>query len=329
MPGKKKREKAIVFEVDNEVKQDFLDRQTKGTKKSYCYVLEKVDEFEKEIGKNIYDINIEERDEFLLTKFKNKTRRAVRSTLSALKGYVNFCRTKHLVRTNENRFDAILDYDNYINVQAQENMYISKVKNRELQQKLTNSTDRLILELPSWGIRGRTQKGNTHEELINLRVKDIDSINKALTIINNDGEIKVVYVDDYTIDLIKEVIFQEEYICSNGKIIKKNGQQRTVPINQTEYVFRTPGKNKFGKVDQQFFTRRIQQMQKWLEEPYLTIGSLYFSAMIDYAKQLKEEKGELTRDDYVRVNERFQYGDTQEQQILYWGKTAELVNPYI
>lgn len=327
------KEKGIVFQVDNELKHEFLDKQKKTTKGFYTYILKRADEYEAEIGKKIYDFNIEERDDFLIVKFKNGSKNVFQSTLSPLKKYLNFCIAKNIVKHNENRFTTILvkDYDNYINIQARGNIYISKSEVRELQKQLINPQDRLILELLTWGIRGRTEIGNTHEELINLKVNDIDYQNKAITLTNNDGEIRLVYIDDYTLDLIKQVIAQQDYVCSNGKISAKSKSRssRILPVNKTQYVFRTPGKNRFGRVDHQLFDRKVQLMRKWLEKPYLSIGNLYDSAMIDEAKRIKEEKGELTRDDYIRINEKFQYGDTKERQTLYWVKTSELVNPYI
>jgi integrase len=318
--------KQMEFQIDKELKQEFLDKQMKGTRDTYAYVLKKADEFEQELQKAIYDFNFEERDELILTKYKNKSKGVVQSTLSPLKQYINFCIGKHVVRHNQNRFDEIpvSDYEKYVNVQAQKNTYISKEECRELQKRIFNSQDKLILELLTWGIRGRTEAGNTHEELINLTIDDVDFENHILTVTNNDDEIRIVRVDEYTIELIKEAIKQETYMCNNG-----TGTIKVMPINDSEYIFRTPGKNKFGKVDQQLFTRRMQSFQEWLEKPYLTISNLWFSSIIDYAKKIKEEKGEVTREDYIRINEIFRYGENREQQTLYWIKTRDLVEPYL
>lgn len=316
------------FVVDNEVKHEFLDRQKKSTKKFYGYILLRVDEFEQELGKKVYDFNIEDRDELLLVKFKNTTVWAFQTNLSCLKNYVDFCIGKNLVRHNENRFSAILpkDYENYVSNQAIDNFYMSKAEVKELEGKLLNSQDQLILELLGcWGVRGRTEKGNTLEEMINLRVKDVKPDDKLIYLYNNDGEFRYIEVDDYAINLIQKTIDEDFYIFNNGYEMKRNSAQGR-PINETEYVFRLPGKNKFSKVDDQFFTRRIQHMQKWLERPYLTISNLYFSAMIDYAKQLKEQHGELTKEDYIKINERFQYGETGEK---YWYKTRDMVKMYV
>lgn len=318
------------FKIDSELKEEFLDSLKKSTRKIYSHVLKKADAYEDEIGKSIYDFNFEDRDELLLVKFKNTTIGAFRSNLSPLKRYVYFCIAKNAVKHNDNRFAMIhpSDYINYVSVQAQENTYISKTEVRELQKELVNAQDKLILELLTWGIRGRTEKGNTQEELINLKVSDVDFDNNILKVINNDGDDRDVYVDDYTINLIKEIIEEDIYICKNGKK-PRNKEPRKLPIAKTDYVFRIAGRDKSEKVDSQYFIRKVQLMKRYLKEPYLSISNLYFSAIIDYAKKRKNEKGELTRKDYIEINEMFRYGNTKERQEAYVNKTSELVKPYI
>jgi hypothetical protein len=322
------------FEVDNDIKQEFLETQIKSTRKFYEYVLKRVDEFEKELSKKVYDFNYEDRDEILLVQFKNGSIWAVQVNLAPIKKYVDFCIMKNMVKHNENRFAIILDYEKYVNTQAVENAYISKDTNRELQEMLINNQDKLFIDLVGvYGIRGRTEKGNTLEEIINLRVKeDVNWDSKILTLISNNNKIRHVEVDDYTLNLIKETINDTYYTCNNGFKKKKNEHgyydktERGFIINKTEYVFRVPGKNKFSKTNTTYFSNKISRIQKWLEKPYLNVGNLYFSAMIDYAKNLKEEKGELTKEDYVYINERFNYGSDGEK---YAYKTEEMVNKYI
>lgn len=332
------------FKVDHDIKEEFLDSQKKSTRTFYSYVLTQADEYESEIGKSLYNFNIEDRDELLLVKFKNKTHWAFQSNLTPLRKYVDFCISKKLVRHNENRFATILpqDYSNYVSVQAMENSYLSKEQIRELEDKLINEQDKLMLELLSWGVRGRTEKGNTLEELVNLRVRDIGWDEKILVLMDNDGEVRYVEVDDYTLELIKRTINQRFYFFNNGFKTKKNENgifeksEKGAVINETDYVFRVPGKNKFGKTESCFFEGRIQRIQKWLERPYLTISNLYFSGMINYARELKNKEtiydgkvsaqGELIKEDYIRINEIFDFGENGERYIY---KTQELVSMYV
>ena len=333
-------EEILVFEVDPEVKEEFLEKQMKSTRSYYRYILQLADDFEVKLGKSIYDFNTEERDELLIVQYKNKNIFAFQSVLSPLKTYVDFCISpKNLVKHNENRFATILtsNYNEYINPQAQEGSYIPISESRELQKQLANDQDKLIIELSSLGVRGRTEKGNTLEELVNLKVKDIKWKTKELYLTKNNGEIRYIDVDDYTLDLLKRVINQTFYVSNNGLKTKKNDSgeyektNRGRAISPTEYVFRVPGKNREGKVAYQFFTSRIQRMQGWLETPYLTSSNLYFSAILDYAKEkieekkAKGEKGELTRDDCIKINERFEFGENGEK---YAFKTKDLVKMY-
>jgi len=188
------------------------------------------------------------------------------------------------------------------------------------------------LELSSLGVRGRTEKGNTLEELVNLKQSDVKWEKKRLYLTKNNGEMRWIEVDDYTLNLIKKVINEDFYIANNGLKTKPNDEgiyeetDRGRIINPSEYVFRIPGKNKHGKVEYQFFASRIQRMQKWLGNPYISISNLYFSAIIEYAKGEKKKKGELTKEDYIKINERFEFGENGEKYLF---KTKELIATYL
>ena len=333
------QEEEVTFKVDPRVKEEFLDSQIKSTRAFYSYILQRADNYEYELGISIFNFNIEQRDELLLVKFKNKTIGAFQSNLSPLKKYVDFCIGKNLVRHFENRFGMILPkyYSDFINIQAMENSYIPKSEVRELEKQLINYQDKLIIELLSWGVRGRTEKGNTLEEMINLKVIDIEWDQKKIYLTSNDGELRELYVDDFTLDLLQKTINCGHYIFGNGLKSKKNDEgvyektEKGFPINETEYVFRVPGKNKFGKIDHQLIANRIQRIQSWVNAPYLNISSLWTSAIIDAAKVIKDANGELTKKDYISLNERFQYGSNEKglDGEKYFQKTKDLINLYI
>jgi len=84
-------EEKLVFEVDPEVKEEFLEKQMKSTRSYYRYILQLADDFEVKLGKPIYNFNTEERDELLIVQYKNKNTFAFQSVLSPLKTYVDFC----------------------------------------------------------------------------------------------------------------------------------------------------------------------------------------------------------------------------------------------
>jgi integrase len=329
----KEENNQAIFEVDKLVKDEFLEKQRHSTRGFYSYILKKIDEWEVKIGKKVYDFNIEDRDEFLLVQFKNGSFWAFQTNLAVIKQYIDFCISqKHIVKHYENRFAMILskDYEKYVKAVQ----YISKLENRELQKKLINKQDKLILEfIGIYGMRGRTEDGNTLEELVNLRIKDIDRDNKIIKVLNNDGEDrKIQNVDEYTFDLIEATLKDTFYIFNNGLKKKPNDKgiyektERGLQINPTIYVFRTPGKKKIGKTTPNYLSNKIPRLKKWLKKPYLTVTNLYFSAMIEYAKNLKEKNGELTEEDYSDINEIFNFGSDGNK---YAHKTKKMVNMYI
>jgi len=325
-------QKQFKYEKDKDIKEEFLSpfRQNNlkpSTAKTVRSILFKVDEYENQIDKSIYDFSLEERDDFITSMFPNKSRDVVNVTRSYLVGYVNYCIDNNLVRHMENRFSLISidDVDKYVNTVAVKMKYLSKEEIREAQDKLVNNCDKLMLRLIPLSIRGRTEEGNTNEELINLRVKDaIESYEThKLKVWNNDADYRYVEINDEIVDLLKKTIADDRYTINNGSQYSKKGHNKiagrgignkSFPLNDTDYVFRTSG-NKHGKVRVNFFNLRINSFKKWIGNPYITITNLYNSGIIDYAIQLKNEKGaELDNDDYNNIIEKFTYGNPQISQ---------------
>lgn len=48
--------------------------------------------------------------------------------------------------------------------------------------------------------------------------------------------------------------------------------------------------------------------------------------MIDYAKQLKKDQGDLNREDYKQINDHFMYG---EEPNKYVNKIRDLIEQYL
>jgi hypothetical protein len=301
------------------VKEEFLSKERETTRKTLKGILLKVDSYEFQTNKSVYDLTLEERDDLIYTQFKNKSIDVVRSNISYISRYINYCIGINLVRHRENRFALLMtdEMDKFVDLQAMQTKYLSKEERLLAQEKLVNPSDKLILQLIPLGIRGRTEEGNTCEELINLRVVDVEesSVSKELNVINNDGEGRTILIDNRTIELLKETINTKIYVLNNGKDVSRKKQDkllkrsgRVLPIEETDWVFRTAGKNKGEKVKPQFFNTRIRMIRDWIENPYMTVTNLYFSGMIDMAEKIMEEKGKLEIEDYIKIKDYFDYG---------------------
>lgn len=312
-----------VFVWQTEVKEEYLSTKRTSTGRTIKSILLKVDEYEQNINKSVYDFNLDERDDFLLTKFTNKSKGSVRSTISYVSDYIDFCISKNLIKHHENRFAIILssEIENYVNIQAMKMKYLSKEERIEFQDKLVNPNDKLILELIPLGVRGRTERNNTNEELINLTNKDAYNAEKTRQLIvrNNDGEERTIdNLEDRTIQLLLQTARQNEYVLNNGSnrnrkrkdiVLSRGMGQKTFKMIDSEYLFKACGRGKPEKVRPEYFNVKLVTIRNWIENSYINVTNLYFSGMIDYAIKLKEQKGEdLSKEDYMQIVRYFDYG---------------------
>jgi len=319
------------FKVDNELKHEYLDSKPTATGESDSYVLRSADEYESIIKKQIYNMSYTELKELVVMQFNNSSEKTVTKNISILKTYIDFCISKNVVLHGENRLITFSASDaiNFVNKNALLNKFITREQLKEYQRILFNEQDQLILELPYIGGRGRTCDGCTSEEIINLRMSDVDEENKILTLTQNDGKDRTLEVETSTIELIKDAYNQKIYVENNGEMSNnlRLSKPREITINRVEdYVLCVPSLKKFQKFTSNLITSRMSRMQKYLDNPYLTITTIHQSGMIQMAMDIYKEKGEVDKDDFINICIRFNYGgDTPEK---YWHIVKSLFEQY-
>ncbi|HHV98177.1 MAG TPA: hypothetical protein GXX36_01160 [Clostridiaceae bacterium] len=320
------------FKVDAEIKHEFLDTKPSKTARSNRFVLKFVDEFEQLIGKKIYNMSYGELQE-LIAQFKNSSLATITKNVSILRKYIDFCIEKNIVSHMENRLAVFTRQKarEFVSRQATEYKYITREELMKYQDMLVNEQDVALLEAVYNGIRGRTEEGATLEELINLQIDEKSSNfrNNVLELVKNNGNKRSIQVSDRTMQILLDAKKQEFYLSNNGEKseIMRGGIRRT-PINQVgNYVFRVPGSKKYELINPVLINSRMGKIQRWIGNKYVTIHSLYMSGMISMAKDLLAQKGKLTRDDYVSICERYDYGNGDPQK--YWLTLKDTVQQYI
>lgn len=320
------------FKVQPEIKQEFLEGKPTATAKSNRFILKLVDDYEHANNKSVYDLSISERNEMIALQFRNSSVKTIAKNMSILRTYIDFCISKNLVSHRENRLATFTadDAKNFVNKQAVRYKYISREQLRKYQEQLENDQDKLLLELPYIGVRGRTQKDATLEELINLKIDPASEECKAniLTLVKNNGEVREIQVSPETMQLVVDTYNQEIYIGNNGKEttnpkvkIKQNY------INKVDsYVFRTPGQKKYEPLNANLINSRMHRIQEWIGNKYVTMSSLYFSGMVSMAKDRLAEKGSLDKEDYLHICARYDYGESPDK---YWYVVKDVVKQYI
>jgi integrase len=335
------------FKVDNELKQEYLKQKPTATAESDSFVLKATDEYEKLLRKSIYNMTYVELKELILMQFKNSSEKTVLKNVSILKTYIDFCINKNVVLHGENRLATFSsnDANDFVNKQAFLGKYHSKEQIREFQDLLYNEQDKLFLELLFQGVRGRTTEDGTLEEIINLRISDVNEEKKRLRLVQNNGNFRYLEVDEYTIELIKDTYKQDVYVENNGEMTDniRLSEPRKLKINKVEdYVLRVPSKNKYQIFTPNLINSRMRRIKIWLGENYLTATSIFESGMLNMALEIYKEKGEIQKDDYIKICQRYNYGiernseNVNEENIneknyesRYWFNVKALFEKYL
>jgi integrase len=321
----------FIYKVDNDLKQEYLSNKPSATAESDSFILRSADEYEYLIQKPIYDMTYTELKEVIMMQFKNSSEKTVLKNISILKTYIDFCINKNVVNHGENRLATFSSKDakEFVNKQALLSKYITREQLKEYQNVLYNEQDQLFLELPFIGVRGRTTEDGTLEEIINLTINDVDEERKIITLTQNDGTQRDLEVETSTIELIKDVYKQEVYVENNGMETNnpRLSKPREIKINKVEnYVFRIPGKDKFAKFTPNLLNSRMRRIQKYLDNMYISYSSLYMSGMLNAAMEIYKEKGELNKEGYIKICDKYNYG--QENPEKYWFNLKSLFEQY-
>jgi len=309
------------FEIDPELKHQYLDEKVTATGESDSFILRSVDEYEVAKGKPIYNMHRDELNGMIAKQFNNPSVGAVTKNVSIIRTYIDFCINKNVVIHGENRLATftVEDAKNLVNQRVLLKKFITREQKIEYQRILYNEQDKLILELPYVGGRGRTCDGCTSEEIINLRMSDVDEENKMITLTQNDRKTRELEVETSTIELIKDAYNQKIYVENNGEMSNnlRLSKPREITINRVEdYVLCVPSLKKFQKFTSNLITSRMSRMQKYLDSPYLTVSGIYMSGMVQLAIDIYKEKGEVDKDDYIDICFRFNYGGDIPEK--YW-----------
>ena len=309
----------IQFEFEAKVKEEYLETLPTGTAKSNMFVLKPVDEFEVATGKSVYNFSYEEAQELLAAKFRNTSLGSIAKNISVIRKYIDFCMSKGLVSHNENRFDIFNKeaMEDFLSDNVLKYKYITHEELTTYQQKLVNAQDKCMLELFYCGVRGRTQKGATLEELLNLKIDPSSAAvkNNVLELVKNNGDSRLITVSPETMALVLETYYQEYYITNNGD---DTSRVLEVYINKfDDYVFRVPGRNKFQQFNWQMVNNRILKIQNWCGNQFITVFNIYLSGMIDKAIAIYKRDGEIADQDYLRICTEHNYGGANPERYMW------------
>lgn len=316
------------FDLYNaEFKIKFIETYAENTREILGFTFKKAGEIEHSLGKDIYELN---RNEFsdLFKNFNTKSKIAIAQKISIIRKYIEFAllpqNDKNVLADMNivNNFYGEAYYEQFVSVTALNNKFITNQADiDDLVEFCANEQDAGMIKL--------TTLSATVVELSNLRVDDCHILARKIDLRNEDDKVvrTLENLDEQTMNLIKDAINQERYEVNNGEP-SPTARVKSFPLKNTGYVFRATKRSKEDKIPRQLVSRRMTNIFTLMDLPFLNITNLWWSGVIIYAKKLKEELGKdkLEKEDYVKINEYFRYGQNGEQ---YWYQTKQKIEDYL
>jgi site-specific recombinase XerD len=131
------------------LKERFLNTISESTRNTYRYILAKAYRMELSLDKDIYEFSWNELDS-LIKIYSNKSMQSIATNICCLRDYINFCIREGFVHDMVNYLDSVGGEDflkQYLDVRDAENKYPTREILNDIQNRLFNVRDCVILEL--------------------------------------------------------------------------------------------------------------------------------------------------------------------------------------
>lgn len=286
---------------NEQIKERFLATYPESTRPGYRRVFIVSKRTEQLLGKDLYDFNLQEIED-VLHDLAPTTNAASQTNGRIVTAYISWAIEEGLRRNNINPL-KIVDPQYFTKfVDPSINIFFSEKRLRNIEDQCINYQDCAIFRLLFEGVEGKKLS-----EIRNLKKKDIDYKNNQLVLTDEDGNQRVLEVSPRAIDMVQKASKETIYHKKNGEPIENERIRPYTDLVDNEYVFRTSitKTDNFGTVDVHLIYRRIAAIKELFEIPFFTSTNIQKSGMIYMAKELVKKDGELLRDHYLMIAERF------------------------
>lgn len=302
---------------NEEFKNGFLDAykssKTKGddekkTSTSYRYIFQKSFTTESQLGKDIYDFNDAELNT-LLHSYNNGSVYVVSSTVSILRQYLDYCVSKGYIRVNLLQdLSGYDDFEKFVDKNTQQNKYISREEFERIIDDCINAQDAYPIAMAYYGF-----KGEDCCEITNLKTEHVNRIESSIYIENRN---KTFDIDEFLMNIIIDAIEETEYKknLTDGATAPKTDSFVIFP---NDYVMRVANCEDNSPAKGSNIGARLKRVKTYTGNAYITITSIWYSGMLDKAREMYAEKGEMNKEDWIQIGE--MYGVAAE----YWSKTRQ------
>lgn len=279
-------------------KNEFLSGYNNNTKHTYSslFIHSRVVEFVLE--KDIFELELK----YLSKIFQiidPTTINNARSFGSVMNTYINWAIEKGY-KKDANPLEG-LGYDWFDRfVDPNSKIYISDKDLIELEDKLINAQDSVILRLLFEGVRGKD-----FSEILNIKREDIDFKNSTLKLIDDETGERTLEVSDRCMTLIKKALSEEKYWNKNGET--QNEKRLYSLLIESDYLIKTSKTQTQGegRAEKHLIYRRLANIQEITRYKMFNPNSIRNSGMIYIAAQSYFKDKEVTKEVLKEIAEKF------------------------
>lgn len=261
----------------------------------------KAEPFEKDINKDISEMNSEEIKQLLLGAECSTITSAI-NHINTYKRYAEWCDN-----TNTNPFDSYSSLSELATevVANYKNVRYTREELMFMLDELNNYTDQALLLALFEGI-----KGKSFSELLTLRntdeflySKEVDDVDLFFAKLYDEGT-KVYRTIEISVDLFKLL-----RLADKQPTYRTNNQSEIIetPFNESEFIFKKGKKGKQGgtTLDRHFITRKFVFFKEFFGNQYLTADDIVQSGMMDMAYRLYLKNGKIGKKELLIIGEHY------------------------
>lgn len=311
--GRKRVEFNIdVFNYDTKIL--FLESiKNNSSKDAYKSMLIQISKYEKEINKNLYDMNINETKNCIDTLTRT-TLNASSTLLSKLSTYFFWAIANNFTDNVETlSWIKILKGEDIVSKTAMASQYITKEDLYGIAEIIRNAQNKALIILLFHGV-----EGTELSELRQIKKSDIDFNNNIIyltgyTVNHNKKKTyhRNIELASYDMDILKEAMEQTSYYEINPRRIRGQEAKQLSPLIESEYLFKNieyikekANNSNVDVIRRSELIKRIREISQQINKP-LTPGNIIMSGQIYELTQLNKEFEDITEDDYNNILKKY------------------------
>lgn len=245
----------------------------------------------------------------LLKSYNSKSPMRLKTLVYYLRHYYQWCYDKGIVTNIINPYDertTDIIIKNIIPEDVYKDKYFTKKQVKDwVENKLSDNINRFILIGYFYGL--------SDEELINLKISDLNEEEKTVSLITG----KVIKVDDFFIKYMKLAANTTHY-----NVPSNSTNYKLTIYNISDYIIRTTGGDvELNPVCFHFLRNRMAVIKEQIGNKLISKTSLYKNGLIEYIKEQYQKRGITLRTALTeQINRRiYKYDKDTEEYIKEFG----------